>query len=709
MNNFIKTFKGAKNYIATRTAKGTFLSLLLTTCAALTACMDEVENISQESRTALQLNVGVNQPTSRAIVEGKVLPNESQIGVSVVDKTGTAYQNQNYNNVLYTVAEVEGKQTWSTTANVTLSGEEATLYAYYPYAAGADITAIPVDMTEADQKDWMYATPVTGLSDGKSTAEVQLNHALTDLRLTFYKDTYSGAGEVTEFTIHSTGVATGGTLNAKTGEITLSGTPVNTITRTAAFTLTDKASATSLDVMLIPTGTEAPVTVSATVDGHTYSASTTAFTLQKAKAYNYVMKLTSTGLEVTSVALVDWNEKQLDDATFAPVGAGAEYSDWLKLTYTVTDASESTSLFYIPAAPLSLMSRNVEEFDISMVEELIVQDESINPTLRYQFPKEAVYTVYVKFKDMTYIPSYAFWYCDELTGVTIPNSVETIGEGAFSICSNLSDIRVPASVKNIGQSAFYGCGKRSSIIVEPGNRVYDSRDNCNAIMETVTDVLILGSSNTIIPEDCIEIGEDAFYQCVELTGITIPNSVQTIGTHAFAYSQKLTEVTIGSGVTSINYGAFDTCTELKEITSLAKIAPQIDSKVFANIKSRGTLYILEGVAGYDAWMQNKNGYLGYYNWAMIEKTETEHFSFNIGTSTYQAEEGMTWSEWVNSSYNTGGFWLEEDDDDDRYVLIKNDYGTVAVQGSAELADDNISSSRNYQLYGTVILPGLEGD
>ena len=318
MKNLRNLFKGAKGRYATPTAKGTFLSLLLTTCAAFTACTNEVENISQESKAALQLKVGVNQPTSRAIVEGKALPNESQIGVSVVDNTGTAYQNQNYNNVLYTAAEVQGKQTWSTTANVTLSGEEATLYAYYPYAEGADITAIPVDMTETDQKDWMYATPVTGLSDGKSTAEVQLNHALTDLRLTFYKDTYSGAGEVTEFTIQSTGLATGGTLNAKTGEITVPATPVNTITRTAAFTLTDKASATPLDVMLIPTGTEAPVTVSVTVDGNTYSASTAAFTLQKAKAYNYVMKLTSTGLEVTSVALTDWNEEALSDATFEP-------------------------------------------------------------------------------------------------------------------------------------------------------------------------------------------------------------------------------------------------------------------------------------------------------------------------------------------------------------------------------------------------------
>ena len=101
MKNLSNYLSGAKQAYATCKAKGTILSLLLTTCAAFTACTDEVENISQQSRATLQLNVGVNQPTSRAIVEGKALPNESKIGVSVVDNTGTAYQNQNFNNVLY--------------------------------------------------------------------------------------------------------------------------------------------------------------------------------------------------------------------------------------------------------------------------------------------------------------------------------------------------------------------------------------------------------------------------------------------------------------------------------------------------------------------------------------------------------------------------------------------------------------------------------
>ena len=695
MKNLFKRIKGAKNNIATRAAKGTFISLLLSTCAAFTACTYEAENICKESKTTLQLKVGVNQPASRALIEGKTLPNGSQLGVSVVDNTGTAYQSQNYNNVPYTSIVDGSDQKWNTTTNVTLSGEEATLYAYYPYVDEVDITAIPINMAEVDQKDWMYATPVTGLSDSKSTAEVRLNHALTDLRLTFYKESYSGAGEVTEFTIQSTGMAVTGTLNAKTGEITLPATQVNTITRSADFTLTNKASATPIDVMLIPTGTEALVTVSVTVDGHTYSTSTTAFTLKKAKAYNYIMKLTSTGLEVTSVALTDWDEESLEDATFEPAGAGGEYSDWLKLTYTVTDASESTALFYIPAAPVSLMSRSVETFDISLVEGLIVQNKSITPALSHQFPEEGEYTVYVKFKDMSYIPSYAFWYCDELTGVSIPNSIETIGDGAFMYCSNLYEIRLSASVTSIGNEAFYGCCKRSSINVAAGNTVYDSRNDCNAIMETASNTLILGSSSTIIPDDCTEIERYAFFLCTELISVSIPNSVKTIGSSAFAYSLKLTEVIIGSGVTTIDYGAFDTCTELKKITSLAKVAPQIDYNTFSYIKSSGTLYVPVDATGYDTWTNNLS------KWTMVEITESELFSFNIGSNTYQAEEGMTWAEWINSSYNTEGFHLEEDNG---YILIKNDRAILAIKGSPVTDSDIINSTDEYGLWGSVIIP-----
>ena len=86
---------------------------------------------------------------------------------------------------------------------------------------------------------------------------------------------------------------------------------------------------------------------------------------------------------------------------------------------------------------------------------------------------------------------------------------------------------------NIEDSAFSGCQNLTSIIVDKKNQKYDSRNDCNAIIDTQTNALIMGCKNTIIPEDIKSIGVDAFYRCTGLTSIKIPDSVKTIGTSAF--------------------------------------------------------------------------------------------------------------------------------------------------------------------------------
>ena len=137
------------------------------------------------------------------------------------------------------------------------------------------------------------------------------------------------------------------------------------------------------------------------------------------------------------------------------------------------------------------------------------------------------------------IDDWAFYDCPNLIEVKILGSVETIGSGAFQNCLNLTSIEIPSSVKSIAYNAFYSCPRLTNIVVDEDNTYYDSRGNCNAIIETTSNTLILGCNNTIIPSSVTSIGDYAFYECSSLTSVEIPNSVISIGDYAFFNSPKV--------------------------------------------------------------------------------------------------------------------------------------------------------------------------
>ncbi len=167
---------------------------------------------------------------------------------------------------------------------------------------------------------------------------------------------------------------------------------------------------------------------------------------------------------------------------------------------------------------------------------------------------------------VTSIGDGAFIYCSGLTSVSFPTSVTKIGEIAFYGCTGLSSVTIPNSVISIGTQAFSYCSGLTSIVVETGNANYDSRDNCNAIINTSSNTLMAGCKNTVIPNSVTSLGRGAFLYCSGLTSVTIPNSVTSIGMEAFSSCSNLTSVTIGNSVESIGYYAFYGCSGLTSVT-----------------------------------------------------------------------------------------------------------------------------------------------
>lgn len=172
----------------------------------------------------------------------------------------------------------------------------------------------------------------------------------------------------------------------------------------------------------------------------------------------------------------------------------------------------------------------------------------------------------IKYNGKTYtvtaIGPSAFKDCVALTSVTIPNSVRDIGTHAFYGCTGLTSVTIPSSVWSIGVNPFSKCYGLESIFVENGNTWYDSRGNCNAIIETATNTLVSGCMSTIIPSTITSIGEETFAYCTGLTSVTIPNSVISIGNNAFTYCSGLTSVNIPNSVNSIGENAFAYCANL---------------------------------------------------------------------------------------------------------------------------------------------------
>lgn len=153
---------------------------------------------------------------------------------------------------------------------------------------------------------------------------------------------------------------------------------------------------------------------------------------------------------------------------------------------------------------------------------------------------------------------------EKVTSVVIPEGVTSIGSHFLEGCKNLTSVHIPKSVTSIGEYlTFHGCERLTSITVDAENKVYDSRENCNAIIETASNRLVFGCKGSVIPNTVTSIGDSAFELCT-IESLRIPESVETLGRDAFCGCSNL-KTSISQGIKTINTYCFISCHGLERV------------------------------------------------------------------------------------------------------------------------------------------------
>ena len=297
---------------------------------------------------------------------------------------------------------------------------------------------------------------------------------------------------------------------------------------------------------------------------------------------------------------------------------------------------------------------------------------------------------------VTSIGESAFYNCDGLTSVTIPNSVISIGRSTFMYCDGLTSVTIGNSIISIGWCAFEGCSGLTSVYYTgdvagwcgiefnslPSNPLYFAHNLY------INNTLV---TNLVVPNSVTEINSWAFKGATCLTSVNIGNSVTSIGSQAFEGCSGLTFVTIGNSVTSIGESAFAGCSGLTEIQSLANMAPTLGENAFNGVNSSTPVYvpcgreahyygnwsyfsnIIEGSAASFSAVSNDNSMGTVQILTMPTCTNPQAVVYAVANSGYQFDH---WSD--NSTSNPYVLTVNEDMELTAYFSPVVTYYTITV-------------------------------
>lgn len=545
--------------------------------------------IDDSDAASLELSVTMSQTQTKGLMTGTTFPDGSEIGIALCEENGKPYDNLPYSNVRFCAEGTGNSQQWTPETDVMLSTTKASLYAYYPYSSDiTDIASIRIKADSDTQTDWMYAVPVTEMNNRSNKASVNMRHALSAVRLSLKRGSYTGTGNVTAVSMHGNNMATEGRLDAKTGKISsITGTGTAISPQISPIVLTSAFQ--DIDIIAVPTGSATSAEMKIVIDGTEFTLETSSFNLEQGKIAVFEATVDNSSINLSSVKIRDWTyttagtpvirhdwtislEGDIEDISFAntinddgsiqiiavPIPLDASVDPVTvegEVTYTETTdlergtrtiiLSDISSDVTVTFAGYSLWTTAIYEiedisepteiiglFVPSTMKRMVVDGVEVTPSTKYQFTETGTHQV--KFSFEPFINSNKL-----LAKYHLP-------ELGFQDVATVTEIRLAEGYTLLRNQVFSRCNKLKKVVM-PSTLTsigYNTFYYCEAIEEIS------------FPDNVTWFADSQCYNCRNLKKVKLPANLKNLGQFTFNGCKLLTEIDIPSGVTEIGYGAF---------------------------------------------------------------------------------------------------------------------------------------------------------